>query len=185
MGRPGAVVRRLAPSVAVSVAFWGPLGVLFGCLWGLVDRLGGLFGPPWSPLGPSWGLLGGLSCCPGAILEAVGAVMGPREPKKTRTLKCSKNHRKINVFGFWRRFRRSSWGPPGPSCGPLGPSWGNLGPPWGRLEAILNHLEAFLGPQEAQEAKGLDFPYVLVRFWVPEGGRQFWYGGVARLQRGG
>ena len=69
--------------------------------------------------------------------------------------------------------------------GPLRGILGRLGAVLDRLGAILGHLEAFLGSPEAQEAEFVDFQYVLLGFGAPEGGESFWYGAVARLQRGG
>ena len=80
----------------------------------------------------------------------------------------------------------------GPSWAVLGASWallgailGRLGAVLGRLGAILGNLEALLGPQEAPGAQIVRFSQVLASFWAPEGGPPCWYGGVARLQRGG
>ena len=75
-----------------------------------------------------------------------------------RTLKLSKNYKKINDF----------WPPEalsgvllGPSWTFLGASWALLGQSWavlGCLGAILGRLETLLESKEAQEAEIVDVP---------------------------
>ena len=63
--------------------------------------------------------------------------------------------------------------------GPLRGILGRLGAVLDRLGAILGHLEALLDSPEAQEAEFVDFPYVLLGFWAPEGVHHLWSTDVA------
>ena len=159
---------------------WGPLGALLGLSWGPLGGLGGPLGaileaidqrmggslcgsprrgPKMSLLEPSWAALGavlgalgavlGPSWAPlGALLGHLGAILRPQEPigrETARMQKTSKNTRDLKDFGLLRASLEGSkgtWSRPGAVLRALGCM----------LIAILNHLglscailEAILG----------------------------------------
>ena len=72
------------------------------------------------------------------------------------------------VVGALGAFLGRPWG----FLGPLGANLDRPGAVLARLEAILSRLDALMGPQEAQEAKIIDFTLVLAGLGAPNGGRQ-------------
>ena len=70
LGRPWALLRRLAPSEATLEASRGRLGALLGSSWAVL-------GASWAVLEAFFGRLGALLGRLGALLEAYWAVLGP------------------------------------------------------------------------------------------------------------
>ena len=163
----------MGPFRASGERLGGLLGTSWEPLGGLCGPLGGILGASWEPPGVSWRPLGGLL---GASWGHLGCSAGVLFGKS-----------KIGDVSLGVRCDlEASGGRPGPSWGRLGPSWGRLGavlgPSWGHLGAILGPSGGHLGPsgghfgrsyailrRESAMSKNLQKPKENEGFWPPGG----------------